>query len=476
MFKVLLLSALTFLGAEPLFGFALEGQSWTLDRTVDMQLSLGRPRTLIDGFTSFNRSAADVIAIWNTHLAHLTLRPVIGSPVVPASNDYEMSAFFANTIFGDTFGQDTLAVTLISDRAGTTSETDTAFNSAFQWNSYNGPLRPGVQDFHRIALHEFGHTLGLDHPDEAGQTVAAIMNSQVSDTYRLQTDDIAGVESLYGNGPAEQSAVDAPVLVNISTRAMAGTGDNVLIGGFIVQGSGPATVILRAIGFSLSAQGIGGALPDPTIKVYDSNQRQIAESDDWISSANAETIASYHLDPPNSLESAVLLTLQPGNYTAIIEGYSDASQPATTGIGLFELYDLHTTTGRAGNISTRGQVLDRESVLIGGFIIGGSVSKPVVVRALGPSLGDLGVANALSDPSLELHDANGTLLQSNDNWAAGRDAQAIANEGFAPTRGKEAALQATLNPGNYTAIVSGVNGATGIGLVEIYDMSDVPAL
>lgn len=474
MFKLLFLCLLTCHGVQPLFGFALEGQSWTPDRTVAIQLSLAGSQTLIDGFTSFNKSAADALETWNTHLAHLTLLPMLDSPVTPAADDYEISAFFSNTIFGDTFGTGTLAVTLISDRNGTTSETDTIFNNALQWNSYDGALRPGIQDLHRVALHEFGHTLGLDHPDQHGQTVSAIMNSQVSNTYKLQADDIAGVESLYGDGPVAKTAVDAPVLANISTRALVGTGDNVLIGGFIVQGPLPATVILRAIGFSLSAQGLDGALPDPKMTVYDSNQKQIAQNDDWISDANAKTIASYALDPPNSIESALMLTLQPGAYTAVIEGYSDATQAARPGIGLFELYDLHTTGGRAGNISTRGQVLDGDSVLIGGFIVGGADAKPVVVRALGPSLGDSGVVNALSDPMLELHDGNGDLLQSNDNWGQGADADAIAAEGFAPAKAKESALQATLNPGSYTAIVSGVNGATGIALVEIYDLSEAP--
>ncbi|MBA3960587.1 MAG: DVUA0089 family protein [Chthoniobacterales bacterium] len=474
MLKALLFSALAFLGAQPLFGYVLEGETWTPNRTVAVQLSLGLPRTLSDGFTSFNRSAADVLSIWNTHLAHLTLLPVVASPVVPSETDYEMSAFFSGTIFGDTFGTGTLAVTLISYRNKITSETDTVFNTFYQWDSYDGPLRAGVEDFHRVALHEFGHTLGLDHPDDAGQTVSAIMNSHISDTYKLQPDDIAGVQDLYGSGPATKSSVPAPVLENISTRGLVGIGDNVLIGGFIVQGSQPATVILRAIGFSLTAEGINGALHDPMLTVYDANQNQIATNDDWISGPNADAIASYHLDPPNSIESALLLTLQPGTYTAVMESFSNAQQPAESGIGLFELYDLHTTGGRAGNISTRGQVLGGDGVLIGGFIVGGSSSKPVLVRALGPSLGDEGVANPLSDPFLELHDGNGTLLESNDNWAQGPNASIIQTEHLAPTKAKEAALQATLAPGNYTAIVSGVNGATGVGLVEVYDLSDAP--
>ncbi|MGI8432334.1 MAG: DVUA0089 family protein [Chthoniobacterales bacterium] len=466
--KFFLFSALALAGAASSPGFVLEGPKWTPDRTVQMQLSLGGVHPLIDGFKSFNASAADALREWDALAAHLQFQPILSSPVVPASNDLEMSVFFSGTIFGDTFGSSTLAVTLISDRSGIISETDTIFNTVFHWDSYDGPLRPGIEDFHRVALHEFGHTLGLDHPDQAGQTVLAIMNSRESGIFTPQRDDIAGIEALYANGPAEQSPVPAPVLANISTRGLVGSGDNVLIGGFIVQGPGSATFILRAIGFSLSAQRITGALFDPVLTVYDSSQQQIAKSDDWTSSPKAATLASYHLDPPNTIESAVMLTLAPGEYTAVVEGYTDATHTSDPGIALFELYDLHTTAGRAGNISTRGQVLTGDKVLIGGFIIGGTDPKPVVVRALGPSLG---VANALTDPTLELRDGNGTLLQSNNNWADGPDAAAIHAEGFAPPQAKESVLQATLNPGNYTVIVSGVNGATGIGLVEVYDLS-----
>ena len=146
-----------------------------------------------------------------------------------------------------------------------------------------------------------------------------------------------------------------------------------------------------------------------------------------------------------------------------------------TGVGLFELYDLHTTGGRAGNISTRGQVLGGDNVLIGGFIIGGSETKTVVARAIGPSLGGAGVANPLADPTMELRDGNGQLVQSNDDWEQGPDATAISADGLAPTNPKESALLATLGPGSYTVIVSGVNAATGVALVEVYDISPVPA-
>lgn len=467
--------ALVLLGTQSLFGYVLEGQSWTRDRTVVMQLALGGPQTLSDGFTSFNQSAQDALNIWNLYLQHLSFSTVLSSPVIGASGDDEMSAFFAHSIFGDNFGMGVLAVTLLNFRGTVFEESDTIFNSAFTWDSYNGPLNSIGPDFHRTALHEFGHTLGLDHPDEHGQQVTAIMNSQISDLDTLQQDDIDGVQFLYDTGPAYQSGVSAPVLANISTRGFIGTGNDVLIGGFIVQGLEPATVILRAIGFSLSAVGITNAMVDPTITVYDSNQQQIATNDDWaFTGAPAQTIASFHFDPPNSRESALYLTLQPGAYTAVVESFSDAQFPPTTGVGLFELYDLHTTGGRAGNISTRGQVLIDDNILIGGFIIGGGEMKTVVARALGPSLGAAGITNPLADPTLELRDGNGNLVQSNDNWQQGGDAQTIIDAGLAPTNLKEAAVLATLNPGSFTTLVSGVAGATGIGLVEVYDTSPVP--
>ena len=473
--KTLSGSLLFLLGSQTLFGYALEGESWTRDRTVVMQLSLGAPRALLDGFASFNESAQDALNVWNPYLAHLHLTAVPASPVTATSGDDEMSVLFSSTVFGDRFGSGTLAITLLNYRNSVMEETDTLFNTAYTWDSYRGPLLPDVFDFHRVAIHEFGHTLGLDHPDKAGQNVVAIMNSHISDIDTVQPDDIAGVQSLYNNGPAYQSSVPAPVLANISTRGYIGTGDNVLIGGFIVQGTEPATVILRAIGFSLAAVGIANALIDPTITVYDSNQHQVAMNDDWaFTGADAEKIGSYHLDPPNSRESALYLTLQPGAYTAVVQGYVDAQTPQATGIGLFELYDLHTTGGRAGNISTRGQVLGGDNILIGGFIIGGTDPKTVIARAIGPSLVAAGVADPLADPTLDLRDSNGELVQSNNDWQQGPDAQTISDDNLAPANPKESALLATLNPGAYTALVSGVGGVTGIALVEVYDISPAP--
>jgi hypothetical protein len=234
---------------------------------------------------------------------------------------------------------------------------------------------------------------------------------------------------------------------------------------------------LRGIGYSLPAVGITDALQDPVIELHSASSGSdqiLATSDDWIDDSWASTIASYHLDPSNSRESAILTTLNPGSYTVVVRSF-DNGDGHLTGTALVELYDLHTTGGRAGNISTRGQVLGNGSqLLIGGFIVGGSQSKSVVVRAIGPSLSAVGINQPLSDPLVEVHNASGATLASNDNWQSGPNATQIQSEGLAPTQPSEAALQATLNPGSYTAIVRSANGTDGVALVEVYDLSPAP--
>lgn len=451
--------------------FVLLGGKWTLNRTVVMHLSLGPPRMLSDGFASFNESAANALGLWNQHLVHMKFQPRLNSPLRGSGTDADTSVFFSNTVYGDTFGARVLAITLSTTRGPVVTEADVLFNNAIQWDSYRGGLRSAF-DLHRVALHEFGHVIGLDHPDEHGQKVTAIMNSTVSNIESLQTDDINGAQALDGNGPTYLSSHPAPALVNLSTRAFVGSGDNVLIGGFIVQGSEPATLILRGIGHSLAADGIANPLTDPVIELRDSNNALIASSDDWISAANASTIASYHLDPSNSRESALLKTLNPGSYTILLKGF-DNGDGDLTGVGLIELYDLHTTGGRAGNISTRGRVLGNNDIMVAGFIIGGTSSKEVVIRGLGPSLAKAGVQGALPNPTLELHDASGNLIRSNNDWPNDPESAAVESSGLAPTDTREAALHATLNPGAYTALLRGVNNTTGIGLIEVYDLSPV---
>ena len=258
---------------------------------------------------------------------------------------------------------------------------------------------------------------------------------------------------------AGSSDPDPPTLANISTRLKVQTGDGVLIGGFIVRGAGPKRVLLRAIGPSLS---LSGRLLDPTLEVH-SGATVIASNDNWQSGQKAEIVATG-IPPLDARESAIVATLDPGAYTAIVKGVRGG-----TGLSLVEIYDLDTTTGsNLSNISTRGFVGTGDNVLIGGFIILGGDSARVLMRALGPSLP---VNGALLDPTLELHDSNGNIIASNDNWRENQQF-AIQATGIPPTEDAEAAIVSTLPPGSYTVIVRGQNNNTGIALVEAYRLSD----
>ena len=467
-FRFAVFALLLLLAGPAAFAFSTDGSRWTANRTVLMHLELGPARLLQDGFGSFDDSAADALATWNQHLVHMQFRWIRGSILPPSETDADNSVFFSNTVYGDTFGSNTLAITLISTRAPVITETDVIFNSAESWDSYRGPQQGDTFDFRRVALHEFGHVLGLDHPDQDGQSVTALMNSRIGSLDSLTTDDIAGARSLYDNGPEYLSSVPAASLVNLSTRAFIGTGEEAMIGGFIIQGPDPATVIVRAIGNSLAAQGVTGTNEDPTLELR-SESAQLQFNDDWVDNSSASTVASYRLDPTNSREAAVIATLQPGSYTAIVRGWENA-----TGVGLIELYDLHTTNGRAGNISTRGRVGTGNDVMVAGFIVGNGPAKAVVIRGLGLSLADAGVAGTLNDPTLDLRDGNGNQIRANDDWESDPEANELRTAGLAPRHGTEAAMHVTLNGGSYTAIMSGFDNASGIGLVEVYDLS--PAL
>jgi hypothetical protein len=245
------------------------------------------------------------------------------------------------------------------------------------------------------------------------------------------------------------------------------TGDNVLIGGFILTGSAPKKVILRAIGPSLTInnQPLEGRLTDPTLTLFNSSA-PVDTNDDWMNSPQKQEIIDSLVPPTDPKESAIVATLQPGNYTAVMSGAN-----GETGIGVVELYDLdQPAPGNPGNISTRGLVQTGDNVMIGGFIVGGSQNRTVLVRALGPSLTALGVPGALQDPTIELHDSSGTTLASNDNWKSDQQTQ-ITAAGLAPTDDREAAIVSTpLVPGNYTAIVRGSGDTTGVALVEIYQL------
>ena len=255
--------------------------------------------------------------------------------------------------------------------------------------------------------------------------------------------------------------------LNIATRANVLNGDNVLIGGFIVTGNDRKNVLLRGIGPS---SGVPGALADPTLELYSGNTL-LATNNDWKTASNGSSqqaeIEATTIPPKNDLESALVRLLPPGSYTAILRGSNGG-----TGIGVVEAYDLNqaTTDSQLANISTRGFVDKGDNVMIGGIILGGATgANEILVRALGPSLTGSGITNPLPDPTLGLYNSQGSLLRGNDNW---KDSQRtdIEGTGIPPKNDLESALIAILPPGNYTAIVGGVGGATGIGLVEVYNL------
>ena len=259
------------------------------------------------------------------------------------------------------------------------------------------------------------------------------------------------------------------VLGNISTRGVAQTGDNVLIGGFIIGGNGHKSLLLRAIGPSLGAPPIdlAGTLQDPTLSLFDSAGTLINVNDNWAQATNAQSIPPT-LQPTNALESALLVSLAPGAYTAIVR-----SANGSTGIALVEAYDMDSAAGsKLANVSTRGNVGTDNDVLIGGFVMNGPNGGQVVVRAIGPSLSNplFHILNALQDPTLALFDGNGTSFASNDNWRSTQQADIIAT-GLQPANDAESGIVMVLPPGNYSAIVRGVNGTTGVALVEVYGLN-----
>jgi pectin methylesterase-like acyl-CoA thioesterase len=257
-----------------------------------------------------------------------------------------------------------------------------------------------------------------------------------------------------------------PQLFNISTRLRVGTGDSVGIGGFIITGVEPKKVILRAIGPSLGASGLDDVLPDPVLELRGADGALIATNDNW----NDDPVSSSHLaalglTPADELESALVITLPPDAYTAIIRDNTGA-----TGTALVEVYDGNLAAdSQLANISTRGFVGTGDNVMIGGFVMGGNgrANGRVVVRALGPSLSAFGITDVLQDPLLELKNANGLTLISNDDWQQSQEDE-INQTGLAPTDARESALVTILPDGNYTAIVRGTGNGTGVAVVEVY--------
>jgi hypothetical protein len=279
----------------------------------------------------------------------------------------------------------------------------------------------------------------------------------------LQNMDVIGYDR--GTNTASGSAA------NISTRLFVGTGDNLLITGFIITGPGGSTkkLIVRGTGPST---GVPGALANPTLELHDNSNggALIASNDNWkttviggiITQDQVAEIQASTLAPTNDAESALIGTLAPGSYTAQVRGANNG-----TGIGVAEAFDLSlASTAKLSNVSTRGQVGSGNDLMIAGFIIVNNPLK-VVVRGIGPSLANFGVPNPLANPTLELRDSNGAVVLANDDWKTAQQAEITAT-GLQPSNDAESALVITLQPGAYTGQLRGTNNGTGIGVIDVF--------
>jgi hypothetical protein len=578
--RVVVLTAILTVSPALLRAYVLNGR-YSPNGNIVMQLQLGTPpSTLSDGATAWSTPAISALNEWNAQMVRCQFTTVVDST---AAKDYGNSlnnVYFSPTVNGDAWGSSVLAVTLsYRSSLNFTTEADVLFNTGYTWNSYRGALqRSGgvtTHDFRRIALHEFGHALGLGHPDTASpaQFVGAVMNSTVSDTDTLQTDDISGVKVLYGTqinppdissnpvsrtmsttgsftfaltatgtGPFTYSWVyfapgsntaeifrlaqsasytigavepgDAgnyygtaanlagyvtssratltvnPVsvsassrLTNISTRGVVGTGDGILITGFVIAGTTNKTVIIRAAGPALTGYGVPGALVDPSLEIVrQSTGAIVATNDNWETGNNVAALNAQFQRlgafafASGSKDAAVMATLPPGVYSAKLSGVG-----GTTGVALVEAYDADPDTSTALtrkllNISTRGQVGTVDNVLIAGLVVDGPAPRRFLVRAVGPSLATYGVTGALDDPFLQILDANNNVIRENDDWdTPGSGQQALTDAanavGASPLQvRRDSCLIITLQPGKYTAKVSGFGGITGVALVEVYEL------
>jgi hypothetical protein len=317
--------------------------------------------------------------------------------------------------------------------------------SAVHTETFNNPLKLG--EF----IQYIGNNRFIGQLDEVKIFNRALTQAEIRGIFNADASSVCFI----GNGVADKT------LGNISTRMPVLTGENVLIGGIIVTGNVPKRVIVRGIGPSLGALGVSGALADPVLELYQGNTL-LFSNDNWQDSQGAE-ITATGVAPSHPLEAAIVRTLDPGNYTAVLRGNGNI-----TGVGLVDGFDLNQDpNSKLANISTRGFVGAGDSALIAGFISGPNTR--VVVRALGPSLTNLGINGALQNPILQLVDANGVVVRSNDDWKTGQRTELEAI-GIQPSDDRESALIEVLNAANYTAVVRGVSNTTGVAVVEVYNL------
>lgn len=272
--------------------------------------------------------------------------------------------------------------------------------------------------------------------------------------------------SVFNNVLRLQNSVADGRLTNVSSRAKVETGADVVIGGFVVDGTTHKRMLLRAVGPSLAAYGVTGSLSAPTLELYDDQGRSLANNTGWTTNPFKSDILVTGLAPSSPADSALIVTLRPGAYTAKVSGSNSA-----VGVALVEVYDLDTRAApRMINISTRAKVQQGDNVLIGGFAVQAETRR-VVVRATGPSLAAYGVPGVLERPTLTVVNSSGAVIATNEGWRTGSNVSGLQASGFAPTDDREPALLLQLPVGTYTAIVRGAGGTTGVALVEVFDVN-----
>jgi hypothetical protein len=468
---------------------------WTSSPIV-MQNKLPQSGILSDGST-LSSSVNAAMQVWNAELGTVQF---VGqnSQSTAYKNDNGISEIVSDTTYdGEAFAEGTLAITVYRTGPSTT-EADIVFNAAVTWDSYRGPVRSGRQDIRRVAIHELGHVLGLNHPNEAGQDVSAIMNSRVSNIDTLQADDIAGGRFLYGAPgvfPVNDSFATATAITLITGTAQL-TGSNVAahrepgeprhagaIDGHSVwwkwTPATSGTLVLDTLGSNF----------DTVLAVYVGSQvsslTTLGSNDDTESHDNNPT-------PQRKRTSTVTVAVTAGRtYYIAVDGWMDEGDAGgyTGAITLTASFETviappgtNPLSSRLVNISSRGFCSTDARVMIGGFVVSGSGSKRVLVRAVGPSLAALGIAQSevLLDPMIEVH-KGAPVIASNDNWGSNTNAAEITSTsiqiGAAALQSNDAtssALLLTLEPGVYTFIASGKNGGSGIVLLEVYDADVTP--
>lgn len=551
----LLAAVLVFCGVlQPAEAYVMDSRRWN-SGPITMHISLDAAplsKPLADGSTSWGQVARQALDEWNAVISRSQFVAVMDSTAPVGRQNGVNNVFFSPTVYGEAWGSGVVGMTItVTQGAGGArrAESDVLFNSAAPMNSYRGALGSAGPwfDFKRLALHEFGHVLGLGHPDDSGQNKVSVMNSAMSDTDHLTEDDIEGAQQGYGapagfasgvapsivsvaGGPSAvagstttfsvvakgtgpftylwkrdglvvdgeagpslvlesvkvddagaytvmisnavgsvstfvgQLTVVAPAparLCNLSVRTTLAKQQTLVVG--LTAAGGPLPVLLRAVGPTLSAFGVSGAMPDPSLAVY-KDGILMDSNENWGGStalSQAFLSAGAFALPAGSLDAALVRSIEGGNTVQV--------SAVEAGNVLVEAYEMPNAGGaKLVNLSARNRVGEGADALVAGFTLSGEAPRTVLIRGIGPTLAKYGVPGVLADPKLELY-SGATKIGGNDSWDSSQ-AGVFAKAGAftLPEGSKDAALVVTLPPGSYTVQLTGNNGTTGEGMIEVY--------